>query len=346
MRLDLFAVQPYMDWTDYLSEERFFRKVHSFFEMAQAQRSRQAEGLIVFPEEFATFLVIAGHDNLIPRARTTSQAFSLIGRSLIPQLIGIMLRYRTGSFKEAFFILKAPEVWRIWYHTMTRLANRYNITVVAGSALLPANQLGYNTPLFQAINHCVYNFSFTADNTGRVIYHTRKVNLVPSQEDTLPICPGPLDEAQSVTELPNSRVRLATAICYDGFRVPHTDNEPGFQSLVPLLDRSGVQILAQPSANPWPWDEPWVFEQPSPSPRTRFQQWKDESPESLLSMCQSIQVLINPQILMDFLDLHFTGQSRILARNDRSTRLLAQSRQSSGKNAEEVVHALWEIAPD
>lgn len=340
MEVDLFAIQPYMTLEDYATHLSFYRKIGSLMATADHMRHPQNPALVVFPEDLATFLVVADRVALIDSAKTMDEAFSRIGTRLLPNIVYTMARFRTRSLKRAFFTWAAPQVWRIWYQTMTELAKTYQMTVVAGSALLPENRLGLNTAHFTAQSANIYNVSFTANPLGQVVYFTKKVNLVPTQEDVLDLTPGPLESA--LTSYSWNRIPLATSICYDGFSIPHTTAEPQFCSLIPLLDTKGVRLLAQPSANPWPWQDRWVFAGKEDH-RTRQQQWMEEGSLYALKSCHSIEVVVNPQLLLHMLDIHFDGSSMILARNPSGgVQILAQSTDfHAHPDSEEVLHATW-----
>lgn len=339
--VDLYAVQPFMEWTDYVTEEAFFHKISGYFVEASKTRRTQ-DAVIVFPEDIATFLLLLNDGESLAGAHTMDEAFLQIGRRHLPALLGTMLKFRTFSLKEAFFVASAPKVWAVWHRTMCHLARLHQMTVVAGTALLPRNRFGYQSPQFAARDRHVYNLGITISPEGVVVAETAKVNLVPTQEDLLALSPGSIDQALKTYPLAHSRIPLATAICYDAFRIPHTGQEPAFQSLLPHLDSMGARILAQPSANPWWWDEPWVFDG-SPH-RTRHQQWYDEGSWSLLRDLKTLEVIINPQLLMEFLDLHFDGQSSIVARTDQGAVTLASSHKTRGKDAEEVLHVAYHFS--
>ncbi len=342
MTCDLFCVQPYMQWQDYLSADAFYRKIERYFQWADAQRVPEHPALIVFPEDIATFLLLVNHAPILEHASSLTEAFALIGHRYRRNLLVHMVKYRTASVKRAFFLYGAPTVWRIWYRTMTALARQYHITVVAGSALLPDHRAGSDQDTLIPASARIYNRSLTIGPDGQVLSAVKKVNLVPTQEDVLDLSPGPLEQALTAAVLPGTSIRLATAICYDGFRCPHTPDEPHFINLVPWLDRLGVRILAQPSANPWPWDEPFALR-----PGTallRREQWHTESAISQLADCQSIEVLINAHLLMDVLDVHFDGQSVIARRTPAGVEILARSPQTQGPGGECVLLARWSPA--
>ena len=299
---------------------------------------------MVFPEDLATFLLLEGQQNLLEGVRTMDEAFTTIGKRKTWPLLGTMVQYGTTRSKAAFFAHGATRVWHIWHGTMSRLAHDYNITVVAGSALIPESRWTYDTNSYMPRSAKIYNFSFTVNPKGHVFYHTKKVNLVPTQEDVLELKAGPLDDALSMAMLPDTDIPMATAICYDAFVKPHTDGEPKFVNVLERLDQKGAQLVAQPSANPWYWDEPWPFDPPDRG-RTRRQQWDEEGSLKALEGCQNVEVLVNSQLLMDFLDIHFDGQSRILGRTGRTVQSLVASQATKGPEADCLLHTKWDFQP-
>ncbi|MCY0878200.1 MAG: hypothetical protein OWU84_04600 [Firmicutes bacterium] len=327
---------------DYQTADAFFRKVASYFAAAHAQRGENRPALIVFPEDFATFLLLEGRRAFIDRAQTLDEAFRAMALHDWRRLLATLWRYRTLKTRAAFFTALAPRVWEVWRHTMTTLAKEYGMTVVAGTALLPDFAAETKGGPFRPVDARVYNVSFTVNPEGQVISVTRKVNLVPTQEDVLQLTPGPLEQALAWSYLPGTRIKLATAICYDGFCCPHTPREPHFTNVLARLDDAGVQVVAQPSANPWRWDEPWPFDDARERPaRTRAQQWYEEGAFASLTQCRAVEVVVNPQLIMEFLDLHFDGQSAIFARDGQAVAPLALSRATRGPEADEVLHAVW-----
>lgn len=320
--VDLIAVQPYMTLADYVSSDAFFQKMDDLCKKALACRPEgNTPTVLVFPEDLATFLALLGCGNLVVNAKTLAEAFGKIGLHFFPSLAGRMVRYRTLSLHKAFFLLQAPSVWKVWYDTFRALAIRYGVWIVAGSALLPENSLGYDTPLFLARNHHIYNLSITFDPAGRVSNVTRKVNLVPTQEDVLSLSPGSLADW---TGFLVEGIPFANCICYDAFRVPHTSGEPGFCNLLQEADERGVKVVVQPSANPWPWNEPWVFAKGERVP-LRSGQWQSEGAASGLAQCRNVDVVVNSHLLAQFLDLHFDGVSAVYRREGGEVKIVAQA---------------------
>lgn len=342
MDVDIFCVQPFMRADDYFTKEAFYHKIDRYFQAARAQRTTDRPAVIVFPEDLATFLLLEGQLDLLNGVHTIEEAFTAIGKQKTWPLLRTMVQYGTTRSKRAFFAHGAARVWHIWHGTMSRLAHDYNMTVVAGSALIPESRWTYDTNSYMPRSAKIYNFSFTVDPKGHVFYHTKKVNLVPTQEDVLELKAGPLDQAVSIAMLPDTDIPMATAICYDAFAKPHTANEPNFVNVLEKLDQKGARLVAQPSANPWYWDEPWPFDPPE-NARSRRQQWDEEGSLRALETCRNVEVLVNSQLLMDFLDIHFDGQSRILGRTGNSVQSLVASQATKGSDADSLLHTVWDF---
>lgn len=227
---------------------------------------------------------------------------------------------------------------------MEDLARRFQMTIVAGSALLPMNARGWDDLRFAAQPGGVYNLSLTIGPDGRVLSMTRKVNLVPGQEDHLGLTPGPRDEAVHVAPLPGDpAVRMATAICYDAFTVAHTAKEPAFHPLIDDVDRAGATILVQPAANPWRWDESWPLDR-SGRQRTRRQAWREETAPAVLHQTRHLQAVVNPHLLLRLWDLHFDGQSAIWVKDAAGKVTLAAEAPGwhAEPQSETILYTVWE----
>lgn len=333
--VDLFAVQAQLDLADYLGPAAFRAKIFSYGEDIAARRQGDHPAVVVFPEDIGMFLVAAGCGDALVGCADTDDAFNRLGKKYALQVAWAMARYRTANVKTAFWLARANEVRDIMISTFAAFALEHKAYVVAGSACLPRNKHGLVLRPFTPVGNKVFNLSYTFGPNGKLLGETAKVNLVPEMEDTIGLSAGKADEVP-VVDLPGSR--LATAICYDGFRCAHTKHEPGYRPLIPVLDNSGVEIVAQPSANPWPWEEGWHFAEPGDT-RLRKQQWLDEGAYSLMPNLTKVAYLVNPQLIADFLGLHFDGRSYIFAREGQNVRTLAEAR---SLNRGEVIAATVE----
>lgn len=319
--VDLFAIQAQLDLADYLSPAAFRAKIFSYGPAVAARRDPEHPAVVVFPEDIGMFLVAAGCGAEIAGCKTTDEAFNALGKKFLLQVAWAMARYRTTNLKTAFWLARSSEVRDVMIQTFSAFALEHKAYVVAGSACLPKNKHGLVLRPFTPQGGKVYNLSYTFGPNGKLLGETAKVNLVPEMEDAIGLTAGRPEDVP-VVDLPGSR--LATAICYDGFRCAHTKKEPGYRPLIPYLDQSGIEIVAQPSANPWPWEEGWYFAEPGDT-RLRKEQWLQEGAYSLLPNLGKVSYIVNPQLVASFLGLRFDGRSFIFARDGHNAHTLAEA---------------------
>lgn len=318
VQAELAACQVHISLHDYVSEENFYALLARVGKQLDQKRQKTPGGafakpcLAVFPEMIGAFLPIAGRAPLIHGARTTNFALTLIALRTLPKVARAMIQGQTASLNAGFLISVAPEVRRIYRTAFSDFARAHQCWVVAGSALLPQNTHGDLHERFEPHGGRVFNMSYAFDPEGRAVGATRKVNLVPTLEDTLGLSPGSPDELEPF-ETPFGRV--GTLICYDGFHIPHTKNEPRFTRLAARCDAMRCSIIAQPCANPWPWEERWFFAEPG-EVQLRSEQWRDEGLFSQLDYgrFQHLRYAVVPQLLGEVLDNRFEGRSQILER--------------------------------
>jgi predicted amidohydrolase len=333
--VDLIAVQPRISLADYGDAGAYAAHHEALAE--QARQRIEAAGpapdgsrppvLAVWPEMVGTFLAVQDRLSAVGDATSTDQALQRVGMRILPRLLAVMAAHRTRSTTRAFLTATAEVTWRTHVTTFARIARDHQWWVCGGTFLVPRNAFGDLASDFALLpgeaGSRVYNTAVTFDPHGRVANVTRKVNLVPTQEDVLDLSPGdPADLAVVATPFGP----LGTLVCYDGFGEPHTSHEPGWETCAPRLDRLGATVVAQPSANAWLWDAPWAFnDEAAGEAQLRREQWFTEGLFSQLSGLSHIRYAVNPQLVGDVLDNHFEAPSLILAREGTSARILAQA---------------------
>lgn len=314
--IELVAVQPFMQVDDYLDAAAFGAKIAALTAHVAAARARDAHGgfrhpaLVVFPEHIGTFLSLAGYRDLLrPGDDVGAVLRRLVARRPLRH-VAAMLRHRTLSSAAAVLLGESAKMHRIYRAAFRDAARRLAATVVAGSITLPENAAGVDAEDLRPRGSRLFNLSYTFAPDGRCVNVTKKVHLVPTLEDTLPLTPG---DARDLTPIGSPCGRIGVLICYDGFAEAHTDREPGFEPLGPRLAAAGVEIIAQPSANPWPWNERWVFCDPGEH-QLRREQWLREGLFSQLPRMPGVRYVVNPQLIGDILGNRFEGRSYIFAR--------------------------------
>lgn len=341
--IELVAVQPHMQLDDYRTVEAFVAKITALTEDIAAHREREVDGtfrhpaLVVFPEHIGTFLSIAGYGEL---ARAGDNVDTVLRRVVLQnpwRFVSALVAHRTLSPSAAVLLMESAKMHRAYRQAFQHVARRLRATVVAGSIILPDNAAGLDAEELRPDGNRLFNLSYTFAPDGRCVNVTRKVHLVPTLEDTLPLTPGPAD---ALAPIDSPCGRLGVMICYDGFREPHTETEPGFCALGPRLAAAGVEIVAQPSANPWPWNEPWVFAAPGEQ-QLRREQWLHEGLFSQLADMPGVRYVVNPQLIGDLLGTRFDGRSYIFARaaDGTATILAAAAHETLAPSSEEILLA-------
>ncbi len=336
--LDLFAVQPRVALDDYASQETFAARHRALAARVDALRARDASGqplnpaLAVWPEMVGAALGLMGHLPRVRRRKTTHGAMTRVALAEWLGMFRTWSAFHPPTLKECLYATVAPRVHRAMYETFSGIARDFGLWVVAGSALLPMNRLGPDTPEYEPAGARTFNTSYTFSPDGHCVGVTRKVNLVPTQEDVLHLSPG---RPEDLPVLDTPFGKLGTLVCYDGFREPHTSGEPWFVPCAQYLDALGVEVLAQPSANAWSWDGPWAFNAPGET-QLRSEQWFNEGLFTQLRTLKRVRYAVNPQLTGGFFDNTFEAPSLILERRGPDdVHVLAQSADPRG---EDVLH--------
>ncbi|MFO0587182.1 MAG: carbon-nitrogen hydrolase family protein [Polyangiaceae bacterium] len=347
-RIELAACQVHVTLADYTSEASFLAMLDRAGNALDRAREKDSAGrprhacVAVFPEMVGAFLPVAGRDRVIRGARTTDGALTRVALRRLPEVVRAMRKGHVLSPKVGFLLSAAADVHRIYRSAFSAFARRHGAWVVAGSALLPRNARGETAEAFEPLDGRVFNTSYAFGPDGAHVATTRKVNLVPTLEDALGLSPG---DAADVRPFEAPFGRVATLICYDGFLVPHTEREPSFQRMAPVCDARGASILAHPAANPWPWDERWVFAAEGER-QLRREQWQSEGLEASLRSPRlpHLRYAVTAHLLGDVLDNHFEGRSQIFDRVDGEPKVIAEaSRADASRAAEEVIVRAVEI---
>lgn len=301
------------------------RAVDAVNAQARERGVAPAARIVVFPE-------IAGHLALYALAPARAQRAKTLAGALAASAVRRPLDVIRGVAttrlldpRHAVLAALAPDGERWWKSVFGPLARRLDAYVVAGSHL----RLGADGALTNA------SHVFAPD--GRLLATTDKVNLVPGMEDGAPGAVDPARRRRSgalhlrlarggptipIVDTPLGRV--ATLICYDAFREPHTRTER-FVELGPLLaERGGVTVVANPAANPWPWRGPWTFNEPGEQ-LVRDEQWRIEGLCGSLARTPFARYGITAHLVGHVLDLTFEGASEIVERGPGGVAVLARA---------------------
>ncbi len=338
--IDLIVVQAHMELQDYFTEESFTRKIRSLFEKIDEVREKDANGkpvnfgLAVFPEYIGTFIGMTGFAEKIKGAKTGDEAMTRVGKGLLPNVLMNMLKFRAFSTTLGLLLTRSYDMYRMYFQAFSRLAKEFSLYVVAGSILLPENKYGLVGSPFSPKEGKVYNMSLTFAPDGLCVNMTKKVHLVPTQEDVMKLSPGKREELKPL-ELPFAKA--GNLICYDGFNESHTGKQERFVPLGEYYDKLGVKILTQPSANPWWWDESWTFNEPGEK-LVRKEQWLCEGLHRQMADLKNVRYGLNPLLNAQIFDHHFDGKSYIFRGGNGKIDVAREAKRSDiSQESEEIL---------
>ncbi len=144
-RGNLLGVQPYLVPPDYAAEGRFFAKLEGYLQIAQARGWINPRTVAVYPEYTGTWLATTGQRPRVSAAPTLAAAMRALALAHPLALARNLLASREpGRLAAALFRMQAAQMARLYTHTFSELARRYQITIVGGSIVLPAPVVQHN----------------------------------------------------------------------------------------------------------------------------------------------------------------------------------------------------------
>ena len=244
---NMLGIQPWMVPLDYSTEERFRDKIRGYLTSAK-ERGLIVPGktIVVLPEYFGTWLVAVDEKVSVYRALTVQDALTTM--VLSNPICFIRARWNAphtaqDKIKHAVFAMKGPRMAEIYTNTFTQLASQYQVTIVAGSILLPDPAV-QNGKLIVG-NGPLYNVSAVFHSNGRL--DPQLVRKVYPITDELPfVCPAnPADVPVFDTPVGT----LGVLVCADSWN----------SAVYKTLKQKGATLLAVPSysAGDGIWQTTW-----------------------------------------------------------------------------------------
>lgn len=243
-RGNLLGIQPFMETTDYLSETAFAAKIGGYLAVASEQRWLGPRTIVVLPEMLGTWLIVADEDIGVTQAASITTALRLMARH---HALGVFSRVLFAREKNrlaaSIFRVKARRMAEIYTRVFGILAETYEVTVVAGSLVLPNPRV--EDGVLQVGNGPLYNTTAVFRPDGKV-HDTlvRKVVLIDREQ---PFVTAGLEQELPVFVTPAGR--LGVLICADSW----------FPGLYKILEEGGAEMLAVPSylAPDAAWEQAW-----------------------------------------------------------------------------------------
>jgi predicted amidohydrolase len=155
------GIQPYMVSTDYLSSRHFFEKMKTYFEASRQAGYFNKNTVVLLPEYLGTWLVINDEKSSVAESKTITGAMALIVLSNPVKFAQSFLQHQNEGdvVAASIFRMKGESMAAIYADTFKELAKTYQVTINAGSIVLPGplvegNEIKTNT------SQPLYNTSF------------------------------------------------------------------------------------------------------------------------------------------------------------------------------------------
>ena len=241
---NLLGIEPYLLAADYASENTYYTKLDGYISAARDRGWLNARTIIVFPEYVGTWLVATGEGEAVLQAPTTSQAMRPVAARHVHKLIRyLLLSHEQDKLTASLFRTKSQDMVHLYQNVFSRLAKQHNLTVVAGSILLPSPRVVGG--VLQAGKGPLFNTSVVYQPDGQA-YPVVTKKVYPTQDELPFVTPA------SAVEIPaydTPAGRLGVLVCADAW----------FPTCYERLKALGVQLVVVPSftSHPATWDKSW-----------------------------------------------------------------------------------------
>jgi predicted amidohydrolase len=155
------GIQPYMVSTDYLSSRHYYEKMKTYFEAAKQAGYFHQNTVVLLPEYLGTWLVIHDEKTSVAEAKTITGAMALLVLSNPVKFIQSFLQHQNEGdvVAASIFRMKSETMAAIYGDTFKELAKNYQVTINAGSIVLPGPSVE-NNEIKTNISQPLYNTSF------------------------------------------------------------------------------------------------------------------------------------------------------------------------------------------
>ena len=237
------GIEPFMEPLDYATADRFEAKLNGYFKEANNKGWFGENTIVLLPEHLGTWLIATDQKNRTYEAKTTFAAMRPI---VIANLRLFLKNYfifdDPDNISAAIIRAKTPHTAKVVRQIYGKLANKYGVTIIAGSQALMtpgiySDSLNYgHGPIFNS------SFVFGPNGTPQ-IDAIRKIHPIPSETG--------FTTAASAEFLPTFEIanhKYGVLICADTW----------FDDAVSSLASQGVDLLLVPSfLEGTKWNQPW-----------------------------------------------------------------------------------------
>ncbi|VEF11792.1 Nitrilase/cyanide hydratase and apolipoprotein N-acyltransferase [Pseudomonas fluorescens] len=252
-RGNLLGIQPELFPTDYQSPARLHRKLAAYLQQARDQGLLNDKTVVVLPEHVGTWLMISGEKDELYQAPTLGEAMNWLAASN-PLLFARAWLSAKGSRRldDTHLRMKSKAMARDYQALFGGLANEFNVTLVAGSIVLP--EPGVRDGQLEPGSGALFNSSVVFGRDGVPLGQPqRQMHPIFEQSETLAA-----EDKHAINVVDTPAGRLGVLIGSDSW---YPDNYR-------KLDEQGAQLIAVPAfvVGHNVWDQPWAGYKGSSTP--------------------------------------------------------------------------------
>jgi len=211
---NIVGIQPYMLAHDYLSQQHFYEKLKAYFEEAKQAGYFNKNTVVLLPEYLGTWLVINEEKTSVAEAQTITGAMAIMVLSNPVRFVRSYIHHQKEAdvVAASIFRMKSETMSTIYGDVFKELAKSYQVTVNAGSIVLPGLSV-INNKITVDPAQPLYNTSFVFHPDGMIDEQTVRKSFPIVSE--LPFVNAyPIDELP-VFDLPIGKTALL--VCADSW---------------------------------------------------------------------------------------------------------------------------------
>jgi predicted amidohydrolase len=232
---NIVGINAYMLPQDYASGDHFFAKLDGYMQAAKLEGWLSPKTTVLFPEYIGTWLIVEREKSSIYKAATVDEALSTFVSANFFRYIRAWFMAPDGTedkIKHSVFASKSERMARIYREEFSKLAQKYGVTIVAGSILLQEPSVAKSGTI-RIKNGPLYNVSAVFNPDGS-LQKELILKSFPIADEKPFIAPSPIDQLP-VFDLPSGKTSVL--ICADSW----------FPEIYQAAAKKQAEILLVPS---------------------------------------------------------------------------------------------------